>query len=698
MRHGTEITGTFEKDFASKGTACAAIAPSNQAGNSFLDSKLPSTGLPASTQETQTTCDASETGREDAFKGHRLVADADRADSMTNSSKDVGATSVEEKRVHSSYPGAAYTFQEFVDFFGGDADYARATWAEARVDIGMGRCVGGCGFRTTCHLKYCCMKCIGNPGKAHSECCERKVWPGQPFGTQTFMLCFPSASTLGGRCVSGITELSVEAAPGDVAQAQRAATIFRQHGFVILRKALPAPAALEVFKACCSVHDAVTHRDPSGRGSRGAGRYSFNTCTGSGQCLHLWPFVEHLVDNKFVLDVLDEIYACTAPPVESHKSDDTNENSSPPYFISRVSGDFCCGWVEHFQPLHSDMGEAQPLSSSRPHCEEDEYSNWFGSQACDARPIHDKTRPPVVAVNFAVQPLTRWNGPMRIVTWEDMESFYHEHQSGPPSLSQELHNCPEWLASRIFPLEAGDALVRDVRIWHGGCPNLSGEARYLPCVEVSSPEYYHWFSSMFESQALERGEVEKGEDIWWGALPAEFAARIVDPRALRCCEDYIEKDPEGEANLRAGDVNWLSHFVERPQMPCPFPEAELGAMEVELAQLLAALCRLVAKNWITDEGSGLELCKSRLLQSLRALEEGELLPRWLLHDTPEVCMPRLVTMANSLRCSLTIDSPSATMAAGALASALETLIANATFNAVPMEENAGHSKRRRQSL
>merc|ERR1712232_1321357 len=117
---------------------------------------------------------------------------------------------------------------------------------------------------------------------------------------------------------------------------------------------------------------------------------------------------------------------------------------------------------------------------------------------------------------------------MRIVPWSEMDSYVSEFSgrgawnTDPPEklpahlasdnmtyyydkrdtevaplLSQEFKRRPAWLASRIFPLEPGDVLVRDVRVWHGGCPNLSQEARYLPGIEVASRELVKHFSHRF---------------------------------------------------------------------------------------------------------------------------------------------------------------------------------------------------------
>ena len=53
-----------------------------------------------------------------------------------------------------------------------------------------------------------------------------------------------------------------------------------------------------------------------------------------------------------------------------------------------------------------------------------------------------------------------------------------------------LESEPEWMKlSAVCPAPAGSVLIRDVRAWHGGTPNLSGEVRALPNAEYYAP----WF-------------------------------------------------------------------------------------------------------------------------------------------------------------------------------------------------------------
>ena len=64
-------------------------------------------------------------------------------------------------------------------------------------------------------------------------------------------------------------------------------------------------------------------------------------------------------------------------------------------------------------------------------------------------PIHLQHKPPLIAVNFAVQDIPPWNGPMRLVPWEAMRCCRY----GPPTLGEEPK---DWLGSKLFPLTAGE--------------------------------------------------------------------------------------------------------------------------------------------------------------------------------------------------------------------------------------------------
>merc|ERR1712232_718948 len=44
-------------------------------------------------------------------------------------------------------------------------------------------------------------------------------------------------------------------------------------------------------------------------------------------------------------------------------------------------------------------------------------------------------------------------------------------------------------ALKVCPLEPGDVLLRDMRLWHGGTPNYGKSVRLLPGAEFLAPWY-----------------------------------------------------------------------------------------------------------------------------------------------------------------------------------------------------------------
>jgi len=89
---------------------------------------------------------------------------------------------------------------------------------------------------------------------------------------------------------------------------------------------------------------------------------------------------------------------------------------------------------------------------------------------------------PVVTVNFALCDMTPENGPIRQIPGTQRS------RTPIPRLVDE----PEWMRlSTVCPAPAGAAIIRDIRAWHGGTPNLSNELRAMPNIEYLAP----WFRS-----------------------------------------------------------------------------------------------------------------------------------------------------------------------------------------------------------
>lgn len=233
---------------------------------------------------------------------------------------------------------------------------------------------------------------------------------------------------------NGLPDLADFAVPGGEASARRAAALLRRAGFVVILDAVP-PAQCEALLEACHreaaellCHDALRH------GNRGFGRYSLGAAQKTGHLLHRKEWAG-LADLPAVSPLLCELFG------------------EGGYICAGAGGDFVLGGVDMYQNLHSDL-------------------NASGS--------HEREDPPVVTVNVAVTPLTWENGPTRIIPGT------HRLSPGcfwPPSQPEENE---AWRLFTVCPLPAGTAVVRDNRTWHGGTPNLSAEARFLPNCEFAA--------------------------------------------------------------------------------------------------------------------------------------------------------------------------------------------------------------------
>ena len=322
-----------------------------------------------------------------------------------------------------------------------------------------------------------------------------------------FDLCFPDASTL------NLDDCSADSV-------EQAFNIFQSHGFVILRNVLGATGTHEVRRVCEALHQAIRQQDPKSQGNRNPGRYSIGASVGPGQCFHLTPFTKHLMGNQFVISVLERIYHADG------------------FEITGLGGDYCSGDVFDFQKLHSDKSAARPLA--RPFKQDPQLG-----------PIHDKETPPMVSVNYVIQDLHQFNGAMRIIPWSEMQAFGREKCA--PGLEEEDRFSRQWLQSKIFPLEAGSALVRDIRVWHGGCPNGSGQPRFLPALEVMSQRYFQW--QQRASNASRHGRP---------LLPRTLYERL--PANVQEHSKHIIASNKDEVSRRIDDTSWLRQgFVRKPQ-------------------------------------------------------------------------------------------------------------------------------------
>jgi ectoine hydroxylase-related dioxygenase (phytanoyl-CoA dioxygenase family) len=246
---------------------------------------------------------------------------------------------------------------------------------------------------------------------------------------------------------NGITGLEVLT----VDDVERAVQVFRRDGFVVIRDVLTPEQLAFVRSGVTDVAEQIVALDPTGKGNRMAHRYSFGGCSSTRSQLHR-PEWQLMLELPFVHQIMAAIFESDA------------------YMLRAASGDFCMPGAHGYQPLHSDMRDFTPDMPSP-------YSSFHDPRG------HLNTRDmpsPYVAMNFLTVDATPLNGPTRQIPGT------HNSRAAIPTLAEE----PEWMRlSTVCPAPAGSIQIRDVRAWHGGTPNVSGELRAIPNLEFYAP----WF-------------------------------------------------------------------------------------------------------------------------------------------------------------------------------------------------------------
>ncbi len=224
----------------------------------------------------------------------------------------------------------------------------------------------------------------------------------------------------------------------------RAVKIFYRDGFVVVRDALNSERLDFLQKGCDRVIREMLELDPQRIGNRGSHRYSFGAASKTGHLMH-HPEWAMLLDLETVTPILTAIFG------------------SPKYIARGGGGDFCLPGAIEYQSLHSDMGER------------------FGAFMDPRGVLSYRDLPcPYICCNYLMVDFTSINGATRQIPGT-------QHSLQPiPSFEEE----PEWMKlSTVCPAPAGSVLIRDVRAWHGGTPNVSQEVRAIPNAEFFAPWY-----------------------------------------------------------------------------------------------------------------------------------------------------------------------------------------------------------------
>lgn len=236
--------------------------------------------------------------------------------------------------------------------------------------------------------------------------------------------------------------------PQDVS---RAVQLFQRDGFVVVANILNSEQIEILRNGCMAVSAEILALDQDRKGNRGSHRYSFGGSSLTRSQLHR-PEWQMLLEIETVTDLVGAMFG------------------SPDFVLRAASGDFCLPGAIGYQPLHSDVrdwapGGQTPFSA---------FHDPRGQLTIRDLPC------PYICVNFLPQDVTPFNGPTRQIPGT-------QHARGPiPTLEDE----PEWMRlSTVCPAPAGAIMIRDVRAWHGGTPNISDAIRSIPNLEFYAP----WF-------------------------------------------------------------------------------------------------------------------------------------------------------------------------------------------------------------
>eukprot|EP00933_Yihiella_yeosuensis_P038373 TRINITY_DN32309_c0_g1_i2.p1 TRINITY_DN32309_c0_g1~~TRINITY_DN32309_c0_g1_i2.p1 ORF type:complete len:495 (+),score=80.17 TRINITY_DN32309_c0_g1_i2:138-1622(+) len=222
---------------------------------------------------------------------------------------------------------------------------------------------------------------------------------------------------------------NLRSAAGSAEWYKDAAEAISTLGFIVVMDALLPHQVAELRQEAETIAERMLALDPSTVGNRGPRRYSFGGASRTLHMMHM-PSWGQLLDVDAIHRILKEVYP-------------------QGYYAAGGGGDFVLNRTSTYQSLHLDVGG----------------------------PVHELGHPVAIGVNYVLQDLSCADGPLRVVPGSQ------NYLMDPPDLISEPL---EMKHAVICPLPAGSAIVRDLRVWHGGTPNGSDRTRYLPNAEFVS--------------------------------------------------------------------------------------------------------------------------------------------------------------------------------------------------------------------
>lgn len=264
---------------------------------------------------------------------------------------------------------------------------------------------------------------------------------------------------------NGIKGLEI-CAPDEV---ERAVRIFHRDGFVVVKDVLD-PEKLDEFRSAAARVLKKFLRFPGQGGrkyltesTRLPHRYSYSTTSATRHVLHE-PVWVNALDLPTTTPILQGIFG------------------TPDYLVINAGGEVSLPGAIEYQHLHPDLTKTAWLSDTRFDVAENKGieipTRDPAELDSDTLRLVLECTPPIVTVNFLMSDMTWENGPIRQIPGT------HATLQKAPSPEDE----PEWMRmSTLVGAPAGAAIIRDIRAWHGGTPNVSKEIRAMPSAEYAAP-------------------------------------------------------------------------------------------------------------------------------------------------------------------------------------------------------------------
>lgn len=207
-----------------------------------------------------------------------------------------------------------------------------------------------------------------------------------------------------------------------------------EFGFFVAQNVLPPEVADEIYNATASVADEMLLQDEFRLGNRGPRRYSLGSAQKSHHMVHHDAWVMLLNYAKPLMKLLDTIGN---------------------FMVVGGGGDFVLGETDTSQWMHVDLTRDE---------------------------MYREAEPPAIAINFAVHDIECGAGSIRLMPGTHKVIWQYR------TVADELQEFGSDV-KYICPLKKGDAIIRDLRVWHAGSANLSGETRYFPNIELLGQWY-----------------------------------------------------------------------------------------------------------------------------------------------------------------------------------------------------------------